>query len=205
MRDITWVCGSNQRIEVEKFLCYFISFCRKNQCWAACQQQLAAIRWFLKIASQPDPTSDQAFSLFRRGLKRLRSKPPVRKQPADIGILSKLYDLLYPSEILADWRDLFLYLLCYAGFLRASEALRLEIRDLDFSINEGLKLTIRSSKTDRFRMGSTVLISRIPVKLCPVASLQQFLRESRGNVLFSDPVFLVFAGFMGPMVSQEIR
>lgn len=188
LRDFFWHCGSSQRIEVDKVLDYFVNFCKTKQSWGACQQKLAAIRWFLKIASLPDPTSDPAVSLFLRGLKRIKYAAPVRKQAADVGLLSELYGLLRRSDNLADRRDLCLYLLCFAGFLRASEALQLEIKDLDFSVHQGLKLTIRSSKTDRFRMGSNILISRIPNELCPVSNLEKYLNY-RGNYSLTDPVF----------------
>lgn len=65
-------------------------------------------------------------------------------------------------------------LISYAGFLRFSELVHL--RRSDIVINEiSVNLFVQKSKTDRFRKGSNVLISRTYTSTCPVTMLERYL------------------------------
>ena len=74
-----------------------------------------------------------------------------------------------------DYRDRALLLLGFAGALRRSELVALNVEDLDFCI-EGLRVTIRHSKTDQ--AGATQQIA-IPFgsrpETCPVTAVKRWL------------------------------
>jgi integrase len=75
----------------------------------------------------------------------------------------------------ADYRDRALLLLGFAGALRRSELVALNVEDLDFC-SEGLRVTIRHSKTDQ--AGATQQIA-IPFgsrpETCPVTAVKRWL------------------------------
>ncbi len=94
-----------------------------------------------------------------------------------------------------DYRDRALLLLGFAGALRRSELVALDVADLDFC-PEGLRLTIRQSKTDQECAGQVIAIAPgTRLETCPLEALRRWLRfagistgavfrrlDGRGNV-----------------------
>jgi integrase len=79
----------------------------------------------------------------------------------------------------SDYRDRALLLLGFAGALRRSELVALDVEDLRFC-KEGLRLTIRQSKTDQQGQGQDVAIpfgSR--PETCPVEAVKRWIAHSR--------------------------
>ena len=88
--------------------------------------------------------------------------------------------------------------LAFYGLLRCSEytapsrhyydpAITLLVSDVTFSADDNIMLVnIKSSKTDPFRVGCIVRIARVPGVLCPVSSMQRYLRVHRTR---SGPLF----------------
>lgn len=78
----------------------------------------------------------------------------------------------------ADYRDRALLLVGFAGAMRRSELVALDLSDLDFC-TEGVRITIRRSKTDQ--AGATQQIA-IPFgsrpETCPVEALRRWLSYS---------------------------
>ena len=68
-------------------------------------------------------------------------------------------------------------LISYAGFLRVSELLHLKLCDIEF-YSTHMSLFIESSKTDVYRDGHWLVISRTFTKLvlCPVKNLEIYLQ-----------------------------
>ena len=75
-------------------------------------------------------------------------------------------------------RDKAIILLGFAGGFRRSELVSLEKSDLEF-ISEGLKITLRKSKSDQYGQG---LIKGIPyfknTKYCPVIAVKEWISSS---------------------------
>ena len=65
--------------------------------------------------------------------------------------------------------------LSFAAFLRYDEISKLRCCDVTFS-TESMSVRIRSSKTDQYRQGDTVLMARTGSPTCPVAMLEQYFR-----------------------------
>lgn len=83
-------------------------------------------------------------------------------------------------------RDRALLLATFAGALRRSEVVALNVEDVAY-VPEGLVVTIRSSKTDQERAGQKVAVAlgRVP-ETCPVRSLRAWLLK--GGIT-SGPLF----------------
>jgi integrase len=85
---------------------------------------------------------------------------------------------------LADRRDRALLLLGFAGALRRSELVALDINDIE-ETKEGLRVTIRRGKTDQEGKGATVAIVRGAVS-CPVAAYKAWIKAAN---ITAGPVF----------------
>jgi len=73
-------------------------------------------------------------------------------------------------------RDRALLLLCFAGALRRSELVALNVEDIE-ETESGLRITIRRSKTDQEGAGQTIAIVRGSVA-CPVAAVKAWLQAA---------------------------
>lgn len=74
-----------------------------------------------------------------------------------------------------DVRDRALLLMGFAGMLRRSELVALDVADLE-ETDEGIKVTIRRSKTDQQGEGQTIGIPRgLHLETCPVLAVRRWL------------------------------
>jgi integrase len=65
--------------------------------------------------------------------------------------------------------------LCYAGFLRYSDLMTVQWQEILFFPSH-MELFLEKTKTDQYREGRWVLISRVPGRYCPVALVERLLR-----------------------------
>lgn len=79
---------------------------------------------------------------------------------------------------LSDIRVCCMCLVSYAGFLRFSELANLRRSDITIS-DSHVSLFIAKSKTDHYREGTNVLISRTYKSTCPVSMLEKYLCLSK--------------------------
>lgn len=124
-----------------------------------------------KVASPHDALEvDEVLRGIRRGWKR----PPRQKAPAIDSEVQRLADAV-ESQTRQGLRDRALVLLGFAGALRRSELVALDVEQLK-QRPEGLVLLIASSKTDQEGEGQTLAIPRVPDSLyCPVQAVLDWL------------------------------
>ncbi len=103
------------------------------------------------------------------------------KKPLLINNLYKIIDLINNNKVnksLQSLRDKAIILLGFAGGFRRSELVSLEKSDLEF-ISEGVKITLKKSKTDQYGQG---LVKGIPYfknnKYCPVIAVKEWISSS---------------------------
>ena len=115
------------------------------------------------------------------GIKRKIGFYQKGKKPLLINYLYQIIDLINQNQVnknLQLLRDKAIILLGFAGGFRRSELVSLKKSDLEF-ISEGVKITLRKSKSDQYGQG---LIKGIPyfknTKYCPVLAVKEWISSS---------------------------
>ena len=125
------------------------------------------------------------------GIKRRKGSIQRGKKPILINSLKKIINVI-DEEIkdeIKKFRDRSILLVGFSGGFRRNEIVSLDCDDLDF-MPEGLKITLKKSKTDQYGEGS---VKGLPYfknsEYCPVTSIKKWLEISEIN---SGPVFRRF-------------
>ncbi len=141
------------------------------------ERELSAISEAHRRKNQPSPRAHVAVQEVLKGIRRTLGTKP--RQAAALGIedLRKLA-IACPISSLKGLRDRAILTLGFAGALRRSEIVGLDVGDVSFE-GQGAKVTVRRSKTDQEASGTTVAIpyGANPVT-CPVRSVQAWIRAS---------------------------
>jgi len=126
------------------------------------------------------------------GIKRRKGSNQKGKKPLLINNLKQIINVIDDQKIneIKKIRDRSILLIGFSGGFRRNEIVSLNFDDLDF-VTEGLKITLRRSKTDQFGEG---LLKGLPyfnnAKYCPVRSIQKWLNITKIN---SGPLFRRFS------------
>jgi len=126
------------------------------------------------------------------GIKRRKGSIQKGKKPLLINNLKKIINVIDEcnTENIKKFRDRSIILMGFSGGFRRNEIVSLDYDDLDF-VNEGLKISIKRSKTDQFGEGS---VKGLPyfdnTQYCPVLSLKNWIEISK---IRSGPLFRRFS------------
>ena len=126
------------------------------------------------------------------GIKRAIGTNQRGKKPLLINNLKALIDVINKENIsdLKKLRDTSLLLLGFAGGFRRNELISLDIEDIEF-VFEGMKVTLKKSKTDQFGEGFVKGIPHFENYLyCPVKNLKKWLNMSK---IKYGPIFTRFS------------
>ena len=125
------------------------------------------------------------------GIKRKKGSVQIGKKPILINHLKQIINVIDEQKIekIKKLRNKTLILLGFGGGFRRTELISINKEDLDF-VDEGVKITLRRSKTDQFGEG---LIKGLPYftneKYCPVTNLKNWLILSK---IKTGPIFRRF-------------
>ncbi len=125
------------------------------------------------------------------GIKRRKGSIQRGKKPLLINDLKSIINIINQEkkEEIKKIRDKSIILIGFSGGFRRSEIVSLDFDDLNF-VAEGLKITIKKSKTDQYGEGT---LKALPYfdnsKYCPVVILKQWIQISKIN---SGPLFRRF-------------
>ena len=125
------------------------------------------------------------------GIKRRKGSIQKGKKPILISYLKEIINVIdqQNKEDIKKLRDRSIILIGFSGGFRRNEIVSLDYDDLDF-VPEGLKISIKRSKTDQFGEGFTKALPYFDSsKYCPVVSLKNWLDVSR---ITAGPVFRRF-------------
>lgn len=148
------------------------------------EQRLVAIAHHHHARGLANPTTEQEVRVVWDGIRREKGSAKQRKNPALTKLVRKLVAAL--PETTVGIRDRALLLLGYAGALRRSEIVGLDVTDLELA-DEGLIVTLRKSKTDQSSRGRRIGIPFGNFEpTCPVRAVQRWLDVSG---LAAGPVF----------------
>ena len=126
------------------------------------------------------------------GIKRRKGSVQKGKKPLLINNLKEIINVIDRQEKkeIKKIRDRSIILVGFSGGFRRNEIVSLDYDDLDF-VSEGLKVSLKKSKTDQFGEG---FLKGLPYfknpKYCPVVSIQKWINISKIN---SGPLFRRFS------------
>lgn len=144
---------------------------------------LAAIRHYHAENGEVSPTENGIVRRRMAGIRRAKGTAPCQKSPLVLDDLDKAMDRL--GAKMKAVRDRALFMVAWAGGLRRSEVVGLDITPTDDGTGfirftaQGMDIVLTRSKTDQEREGHVVAIPlrRNPSK-CPVRLLQAWLESA---------------------------
>lgn len=140
------------------------------------RRKVAAIARACRIAGHPLDTKHPAVRETLRGIGRTHGTPPRRSAAITIPELRKLVRAC--GTTLSGARDRALFLVGFAGALRRSELIGMNVDDITWT-ETGFVLLISRSKTDAEGEGARIGISRGKAReTCPVIGLQSWLTKA---------------------------
>ena len=164
-----------------KIVSLYLTDLSKNSKFSTLKRRLASISVIHKIKGFHIDIKHPIIRENLIGIKRKIGSFQKGKKPILISNLYKVIDLINQNKVnkyLLSIRDKSILLLGFAGGFRRSELVSLEKSDLEF-VSEGVKITLRKSKSDQYGQG---LIKGIPyfknTKYCPVIAVQDWLSSS---------------------------
>jgi site-specific recombinase XerD len=125
------------------------------------------------------------------GIKRRKGSIQKGKKPLLIKNLKQIINVIdkEKNKEIKKLRDRSIILIGFSGGFRRNEIVSLDYEDLDF-VQEGLKISLKKSKTDQFGEGS---VKGLPYfdnsEYCPVVSIRKWIKISKIN---SGPLFRRF-------------
>ena len=114
------------------------------------------------------------------GIKRTKGSIQIGKKPILINHLKAIVDEINKekTEEIKKIRDKSIILVGFAGGFRRTELISVDYEDLEF-VSEGVKITLRKSKTDQFGEGMTKGLPYFANETyCPVSHLKKWIEIS---------------------------
>ena len=126
------------------------------------------------------------------GIKRRKGVKQKAKKPLLINDLKQIIDVINKQKDpdIKKLRNKALLLIGFSGGFRRNELVSIDLEDVEF-VFEGLKITLKKSKTDQFGEGFTKGIPHFENSLyCPVNNLKRWLNISK---IKKGPIFTKFS------------
>ena len=148
------------------------------------RRRVAAIARAHRIAKHPLDTRHPAIRETLRGIARAHGQPPRRSAALTTDEIRRLVEVC--GDDLAGLRDRALLLIGFAGALRRSELVGLDVAHVR-TTPAGLRLMLPRSKTDAAGEGAEIGITRgSQAETCPVRAFRAWLRAAE---ISDGPVF----------------
>lgn len=154
---------------------YLIHLTKLGKSTSTLNESFYAISWAHKLAGYYDPCKSDLVISVKEGAHRMRGHSVHKKEPITPDILKNIC-ILYGNNQ-SNLKNLRLACMCvlsYAGFLRYSELANLKMNNISFC-SDHVKLFLEGSKTDVYREGKDVVISKTGNVTCPVDMLKRYL------------------------------
>ena len=162
----------------------YLTFCAGRYRSSTIDRKRAAISVAHKAAGMDSPCRSSVVQSVCKGIKRTHGSASEGKRPVRLADIKRL--ATGSTSSLRARRDYSLLLICYAGAMRRSEVVGINLEDIRF-VPEGLLLSIRRSKTDQEGQGFTKAIPfGAHEDTCPVRCIQNWITAA--NIL-SGPLF----------------
>ncbi len=175
-----------------KIVSIYITHLSKNSKISTLRRRLVSISMFHKLKGYYLDTKHPIILENLMGIRRIKGSIQIGKKPILISHLKLIINVIHNQKIdeIKKLRDKSLILIGFGGGFRRSELISIDYEDLEF-VPEGVKITIKRSKTDKFGEG---MIKGLPYfnneVYCPVKNLQKWLEISK---IKSGPIFRRFS------------
>ena len=184
--------GLNSLPTEPKIVSLYITQLSKNSKISTLRRRLVSISMVHKLKGHYLDTKHPIIVENLMGIRRVKGSIQKGKKPLLINNLKSIINVINEQTIdeIKKLRDKSIILIGFGGGFRRSEIISIDYEDLEF-VQEGLKITIKRSKTDQFGEGMTKGIPYFSnQKYCPVNNLKKWLELSN---IKSGPIFRRFA------------
>ena len=184
--------GFNSLPSEPKIVSLYLTYLSKNSKISTLRRRLVSISMVHKIKGHYLDTKHPIIIENLMGIKRVKGSIQKGKKPLLINHLKSIIHTIDQQKIdeIKKSRDKSLILIGFGGGFRRTELVSIDHEDLEF-VSEGVKITIKRSKTDQFGEGMLKGLPYFSNELyCPVINLKKWLELSN---IKSGPVFRRFA------------
>jgi len=175
-----------------KIVSLYLTHLSKSSKMSTLRRRLVSISMVHKIKGHYLDTKHPVIIENLMGIKRLKGTIQKGKKPILINHLKSIINVINEQKIeeIKKARDKSIVLIGFGGGFRRTELVSLDHEDLEF-VPEGLKITIKRSKTDQFGEGMTKGLPYFDNEVyCPVSNLKKWLELSK---IKDGPIFRRFA------------
>ena len=184
--------GLNSLPTEPKIVSLYLTHLSKNYKISTLRRRLVSISMVHKLKGHYLDTKHPIIVENLMGIRRVKGSIQKGKKPLLINHLKLLINVINEQKIedIKKIRDKAIILVGFGGGFRRTELVSIDYEDLEF-VTEGVKITIKRSKTDQFGEG---MIKGLPYftneNYCPVISLKKWIDISK---IESGPVFKRFS------------
>ncbi len=174
-----------------KIVSLYITYLSKISKISTLRRRLVSISMVHKLKGHYLDTKHPIIVENLMGIRRIKGSIQKGKKPILISHLKLIINVINEQKIeeIKKLRDKTIILIGFGGGFRRTELISIDHEDLEF-VTEGLKITIKRSKTDQYGEG---MIKGLPFFnneiYCPVKNLQKWLEISK---IKSGPIFRRF-------------
>jgi len=175
-----------------KIVSLYLTHLSKNLKMSTLRRRLVSIGIVHKLKGHYLDTKHPVIIENLMGIKRVKGSIQKGKKPILINHLKSIINVINQQEIdeIKKSRDKTIILVGFGGGFRRTELVSIDHEDLEF-VPEGVKITIKRSKTDQFGEGMVKGLPYFSNELyCPVINLKKWLELSN---IKSGPIFRRFA------------
>ena len=175
-----------------KIVSLYLTHLSKNSKFSTLRRRLVSISMVHKLKGYYLDTKHPIIVENLMGIRRVKGSIQKGKKPILINHLKLIINSINEqnSNEAKQFRDRAIILIGFGGGFRRTELISIDYEDLEF-VPEGLKITLRKSKTDQFGEG---MIKGLPFfddkNYCPVINLRKWLEISK---IKSGPIFRRFS------------
>ena len=175
-----------------KIISLYLTHLSKNSKISTLRRRLVSISMIHRLKGHYLDTKHPIIIENLMGIRRVKGSIQKGKKPILINHLKSIINVIddQEAEEIKKIRDKTILLVGFGGGFRRTELISIDHEDLEF-VPEGVKITIKRSKTDQFGEG---MIKGLPYftneKYCPVINLKRWIELSN---IKSGPIFRRFA------------
>ncbi len=164
---------------------------------ATIRRHVAAISSAYQAAQLEDPAYNSKIRTLMKGITRTLGSKQTQKAPVTTARLDQMLAVEPNDQRLIRLRDRAVLLVGFSGAFRRTELVSLQMDDIEF-VEQGMKVTIRKSKTDQEGIGRVLAVPYDGSETCAVTALKDwtdasgitegpiFRRVTKGGVVGTD-------------------